>query len=714
MKPGLLARWRSASMAHRFALAAAGLAAAAVLLISLASWWLIHLAQQKSLQQLAATQRQFRAETVGNDLEALADRMAEVAGSTILATGLVDSAGRETYLAPFLAGIRQINGVPVEVLFTDFEGKEIASNGAARFSEQQLAWLRGELEAGRSSAAIFGNDSKSSELVALAPLRYARTSSPEGALFYRIRLNDLQRDDGLVLEWGAAADGASSEVTGRVPVPEVFDKLGFRISSRTPPATRLADVAPHYLAILLIAAFVFGAVVLAGAKVAKVVTRDLERLQDFSSRFAGSGSGRHKRAAESGSREVASVASSINRMLDRLDEQHSALLLEREKLSQLTEALRVADRRKDDFLAMLAHELRNPLAPIMTGAELLKRAPDPDPRVLRTSEIIARQARHMREILDDLLDMSRVTRGQITLDIAVHEFAGIVAMAVEQVRPLIEENRHSLQCDIPDKPMFVRGDRARLIQIFSNLLTNAAKYTPPGGSIAVRVEPGESGVSTVVQDNGDGIPAELMPEIFQLFTQGARSADRKQGGLGLGLALVKRLVALHGGNIEVESGGTGKGAAFTVLLPLQQPETTVPVAPAPAAAQHGGGLRVMVVDDNADAAESLAAVLELHGHSISIAHDGAAALQLLEDIEVDVFLLDIGLPGLTGYELAQALRARRQTRTARLIAITGYGQPDDKDKAAAAGFDQHLVKPIDTAELLALLRTVVPPQVEPV
>ncbi len=700
-------RWRAASMTRRFALAAAGLAAAAVLLVSLASWWLINLAQQDSIQQLAATQRQFRAEAIGNELQALAERMTELAGSTILATGLVDSIGRETYLAPFLAGIRQINGIPVQVLFTDFEGQEIASNGMAHFDQAQLAWLRSELDAGRSNALIFEGAKGTSELVALETLRYSRTSSPEGALFFKITLDDLSVGHFMQLEWGnrqpaAKPMAADTEV---VAVPPLFASLGLHVRSLQPATARLADLAPQYLAIVLIATALFGFVVLVGDKLAKLVTQDLASLQDFASRFVGSGLGR-ARAPEGGSQEVASLASSINTMLDRLDEQHSTLLQEREKLSRLTEALQAADRRKDDFLAMLAHELRNPLAPIMTGSELLKRTPNADPRVLRTSEIIARQANHMREILDDLLDVSRVTRGQVSLDVAPQDFASVVSMAVEQVRPLIEQHQHVLHCDLGPEALVVLGDRARLIQILSNLLTNAAKYTPAGGRISLQVQATPERVITTVQDNGDGIAAELMPAIFDLFSQGSRAADRKQGGLGLGLALVKQLVGLHGGSITANSEGPGTGAIFRIELPRHDSQLAIGDGQTmPAAAElPPGPLRVVIVDDNADAAHSLAAMLEMHGHSTLIAHDGNSALAMLEGEPVDAFLLDIGLPGMNGYELADMLRARPQTRDATLIAITGYGQPADRARSVEAGFHHHLVKPVDVVDVLTALQ----------
>ena len=699
------ARLRPTSLAQRFALAAAGLAAAALLLITLASWGLVSREHDQAVRQLAATERQFRAETVGSNLNALASRMSEMAESTILATGLVDSAGRETYLTPFLNGIRQINGVPVQVLFTDFEGVEIASNGVAQFSDAELKWLRVELAKGRPAAAVFASgDQAADALVALAPMRYARTPSPEGALFYKVALADLRLGGPMALEWGGPAiDSANDPDAARVPVPPVFEPLQFRVRGGHDVSATFAGLAPGYLSIALIAAVLFGTVVLVGAKLARLMTRDLEQLRVFANRFIGSGV-EGERAPVGGSLEVSSLARSINTMLDRLGEQHTTLSAEREKLTGLTDALRVADRRKDDFLAMLAHELRNPLAPITTGAELLKRVPGSDPLLRRTAAVIERQARHMTEILDDLLDVSRVTRGLITLELAPLQLTDVVRMAVEQVRPLVEQHRHTLRVDVPPGVLQVRGDRARLIQVLSNLLTNAAKYTPPGGQITLRVQPDAEWIRIVVQDNGAGIAVELMPEIFDLFSQGLRTVDRAQGGLGLGLALVKHLVGLHGGTIDAASDGVGCGATFTVCLPRDEhPGATQPAEAAASQPPAQRVLRLMLVDDNVDAVQSMAALLEIEGHEVQVAHDGSTALAQLGSAPIDAFLLDIGLPGMDGFELARQLRQRPQSRSAMLIAITGYGQTADRARSESAGFDQHLVKPVDWAALRTAL-----------
>lgn len=705
-----LDRWLPASLARRFAFASAGLVAAALVLTSLASWWLVDQQRGQALKELAAHERQFRAAAVGSDLRALASRMSEIAGSTILATGLVDSAGRETYLGPFLAGIRQINGIPVQVVFTDFQGEEIASNSGARFSPEQINWLRKHIDAGAPIAQIFPSP-QGGELVALEPMMYPRTSSPEGAVLYKVALRDIEVGPSLALQWGPVEDTSdASEVatpsapvlSAPVPGPVVFESLQFRVTGEPWGSSDQASLQAPYVHILLISLSLFTTVMLAGVSLARLLTRDLQRLEAFSRKLFGSGL-KTERAPEEGSQEVASLARSINDMLDRLNEQHTDLLHEREKLTQLTEALQAADRNKDNFLAMLGHELRNPLAPISAGAELLRRIPDTDPRVVRTSEVIARQVRHMTKIINDLLDVSRVTRGLITLDKGEIDVGEVVAAAVEQVRPLIESRQHTLEVFLPEQPVMVLADRARLVQVVSNLLTNAAKYTGHGGLITAEVALKSSDVSIEVRDNGAGISAELMPEIFELFTQGTRTVDRNEGGLGLGLALVKHLVALHGGSVGASSAGLGQGAVFTVRLPrLTQPgplASSTEISPqAPV-----GGKRIMVVDDNLDAAQTLAQLLTLEGHAVSVAHDGSSALALVQQDIFDAFILDIGLPGMDGMEVARRLRAMPSSRNAMLIALTGYGQVADMQKSAEARFDHHLVKPADSAALHALL-----------
>jgi PAS domain S-box-containing protein len=362
------------------------------------------------------------------------------------------------------------------------------------------------------------------------------------------------------------------------------------------------------------------------------------------------------------------------------------------------------NRRKDDFLAMLAHELRNPLAPISTAAHLLRMAPSDASKVERSATIIDRQVRHMTELVDDLLDVSRVTRGLVELERRPVEVKGIVASAIEQVRPLIDARGHQLTTRMALGDVYVLGDRTRLVQVIANLLNNAAKYTPPNGSLRVSVEVGES-VALCVADSGMGIEAPLLPLVFDLFSQGERTPDRSQGGLGLGLALVKSLVELHGGSVTAESAGVGLGSAFTVVLPLVnvEPSSASALPHAFETPVASRALRILVVDDNKDAAETLAAFLDSLGHRVRVEHDPVRAIATAQKEDFDVFVLDIGLPVMDGYALARELRAHPGCMDGTYIALTGYGSDTDRQRGHVAGFDHFLVKPPDLGELASLV-----------
>jgi PAS domain S-box-containing protein len=372
------------------------------------------------------------------------------------------------------------------------------------------------------------------------------------------------------------------------------------------------------------------------------------------------------------------------------------------------EELKAAARRKDEFLAMLAHELRNPLAPISSAAQLLGHVAADEGKVRQASEIIGRQVRHLTGLVDDLLDVSRVTRGLVELQRERVDLKAVMASAVEQARPLIETRRHRLDQATDAAPAWVEGDRIRLVQVIANLLNNAAKYTPQGGALKLSLEVGESEAAISVRDNGIGIGAALLPQVFELFTQAERTPDRAQGGLGLGLALVKSLVGLHGGSVEAHSGGPGMGSTFRVNLPLAQ--AAHPPAPAGSTRQVQDALpsrRIMIVDDNADAAQSLAEILRALGNEVAVAHDPRRALAMAAQDWPEVFILDIGLPDIDGYALARRLHAmaagRPDKRPALYLALTGYGQAHDKVLSKAAGFDRHFVKPVDLEALLGAL-----------
>ncbi|SNT25377.1 PAS domain S-box-containing protein [Noviherbaspirillum humi] len=932
------------SLARRFAVAAASLATIALLLTAVASWWLVSRQHLEAERALLQRQADFHAAAVATNLRGIANRVAEVAGSSILATGLVDSAGRETYLAPYLNGIRQVNAVPIQILFTDFEGTAIADNGAARFTAPELAWLRRQLDNGQPAVTVLGGE-QGMQLLGVEMLGYSRTRSPEGALLYKVALHDLQPAPETRLSWRGAPAAGVSGASAAVPAPPAFQPLGFAVSE-IQRALPLQSLAPQYAAILLVALALAAGVLLLGVRLSFNLTDDLQRLDAFARRVVQSGFSA-ERAMPGGSNEVSSLALAINHMLDRLHEQHAQLLAEQEKLRLLAntipqlawiadsegrihwvnqrwheytgttleevkengwqrlvppdvlprvqaqiahslhtgtpfqtrfplrgadgeyrsffassaplrdadgrivqwfgtntdvsplenaersareseerlregmvaarmavwdwnldtdaiafsanaveifgtswnhapagmrlvhaddvkplqeaieqartgsgqfhctvrmirpdnhqqiwvevrgkavcdaegrvramrgisldiserrraeEELRIADRRKDEFLAMLAHELRNPLAPISTAAQLLKLTQMDQQRLRHTSDIIARQVQHMTELLDDLLDVSRVTRGLVTLDRKPLNVADVVKDALEQVRPLMEARRHVLQVGLPSEPAQVEGDATRLVQVIANVLNNAAKYTPEAGRLRLQLTATPERVNVAVSDNGIGIAPELLPHVFELFTQAERSPDRSQGGLGLGLALVKSLVELHGGGITARSDGPGAGSEFLITLPrlaaTQEQALAATPPDAPVLPPPMPGMRLMVVDDNVDAAQSLAMLLEAAGHEVETHYDAGSALAAARARPPQVFMLDIGLPDMDGYELAKRLRATSQTASATLIALTGYGQSQDRDRSRHAGFDHHLVKPADTRRLLALLATI--------
>lgn len=368
------------------------------------------------------------------------------------------------------------------------------------------------------------------------------------------------------------------------------------------------------------------------------------------------------------------------------------------ELKALKSALEDADRRKDEFLAMLAHELRNPVAPIRTASETLARLLNGDARKRALVEVIQRQSGTLARILDDLLDVARITQGRIELQAEVLALQACVEAALQTTAPLMRDKGHRVNAVHADEALHVRADRVRLEQCLTNLLTNAAKFTDARGEIEVRVR-AEGGEAVIdVRDNGVGIAPAFLPHVFDLFSQSARSIDRSQGGLGLGLAICRQLIELHGGRIGCTSDGEGRGATFTLRLPLAPAPSGAGAAPIALAAQPR---RVLVVDDNHDAADTLALWLEVHGHTTRTVYGAEAALEAVHDFAPDVVLLDLGLPGMDGYEVAR--RIKRDHHSMRVVALSGYGQARDKALSAAAGFDAHAVKPVDMGELDRLL-----------
>ena len=377
---------------------------------------------------------------------------------------------------------------------------------------------------------------------------------------------------------------------------------------------------------------------------------------------------------------------------------------ERDRQAAL-EALQEADRRKDEFLAMLGHELRNPLAPIRNAVEILRLSEDRDVRE-RARSMVQRQVQHLTRLVDDLLDVSRITKRKIELKRVAVRVATVVDAAVETARPAIDSVGHNFSVQNAEGETWINVDAVRLAQAIGNLLHNAAKFTPAGGRIALDVERRDGELLVRVTDNGLGIGPEVLPSVFDLFTQGERSLDRSQGGLGIGLSLVKGLVEMHGGRVSAQSGGPGKGSTFVIALPLSQIETAPPRPEVEQPSAVASALHILLVEDNLDAAESMTLLLRAKGHDVTVVHDGHDALATARGMSPDVILLDIGLPGMDGFQLAAALRAMPETSRSHLIAVSGYGQEKDRVRSAQAGFDLHLVKPVDPDRLVQAISTV--------
>jgi signal transduction histidine kinase/ActR/RegA family two-component response regulator len=387
--------------------------------------------------------------------------------------------------------------------------------------------------------------------------------------------------------------------------------------------------------------------------------------------------------------------------IGQLVDAFNAMLAE---LGRRSEELRLADQRKDEFLATLAHELRNPLAPIRTSLEILRLAGNDPEKARMAREIMQRQMNQMVRLVDDLLDLSRINTGKLAIRKAAFDLREAVRDAIETVSPFVEARQHKLDVRMPPEAIIVEGDRTRLAQVFANLVNNAAKYTEPGGHISLTLERDGPTASIHIRDDGIGISPEALETIFEMFVQVDRSLDRTQAGLGVGLTLARQLVELHGGRIEARSGGKGKGSEFVVQVPISTVAEDAATVPLPAQKNAAKTRRVLLADDNEDFAQSLGQLLSARGHEVRIARDGAEALEIAREFKPDIAFLDIGMPKVHGYEVARRLRAQPATAKCYLVAITGWGQEDDRNRAREAGFDKHLVKPVDPAEVEALVQ----------
>jgi len=526
------------------------------------------------------------------------------------------------------------------------------------------------------------------------------------ALLAAMRAQDAEGDQQARAVVVMGEDGVERlHAFARVGAPALTD---YTVTIGVPTAT-ITQVArdAQFMSLLGLAATSLLALLAAWLAGDKLIVRRVRNLTAVARRIA-NGELEARTGMEGGREEIGRLATALDEMAENLQKKEAARsLAERE--------LRAADQRKDEFLAMLAHELRNPLAPISTGAHLLKLLHSDNSQITQTCAIISRQVEHMTSLVDDLLDVSRVTRGLVSLSTQALDLRNVVGDAAEQIRPLITARRHKVVLDLPNGAVAVRGDHKRLVQVVANLLGNATKYTPEGGHIALGLKQDAADWVLHVTDDGIGMDPGLVTRVFDLFTQAERTPDRSQGGLGLGLALVKSLVELHGGSVSAASAGLGRGSTFTVRLPRYSADKTTgslaafdavngQAADGPEVGSASAErLRILVVDDNLDAAHTLNLFLRAAGHDVEIAYNAADAIEIAKVFSPQACLLDIGLPDIDGNELARRLRRLPQTSNAVLIAATGYGRVQDRDAAAQAGFDHYLVKPINTVQLNDML-----------
>jgi signal transduction histidine kinase/CheY-like chemotaxis protein len=471
----------------------------------------------------------------------------------------------------------------------------------------------------------------------------------------------------------------------------------------------LAERVVNYAAIL--GAVMLGALVIAGLVASRLqasITRPLEAVtnvarqvmqrRDFTLRVPGNNSG-----------EIGVLVEAFNDMLAEIGRRSSALQdanrtleHEMEVRQRAEDALIVADRRKDEFLATLAHELRNPLAPIRTGLDILRLRSGDAQATQRATDIMERQLRQMVRLVDDLLDVSRINTGKFAIKMGRVELKAVVNDALEVVRSYVELHGHELAIDLPDRPVFLHGDATRLAQILSNLLNNAAKYTNRGGRVSLKASVEDKTLTLVVSDNGIGIAPDMLDNVFEMFVQVDSTLERTNAGLGVGLSLARRLVELHGGTITAGSAGLGKGSTFTVRLPIVV-EPELPTKPTPAAFISGEAYRILLADDNVDFVNSIGALLSAMGHSVVITHNGPDALTAAARFCPDYAFLDIGLPQMSGYDLARGIRRLSCGAMTVLIAVTGWGQEKDRQLAFEAGFDHHMVKPVRFEQIEEIL-----------
>ena len=574
------------------------------------------------------------------------------------------------------------------------------------YRESQLAAVRTQADilARASAAAVAFNDRKE----ALEALRVLR-DNPEvfGAAIYRqtgelfaVYSRDHEnvpaswnREGGLSFA-GNRIRGFVRVVEAGVPIGAVYLDVHYNLYGRLAQFSGILVVV--LVGALLLAVFLTSALQRSITQPIQDITEAARRVierHDYSVRVP-------QRTRD----ETALLAEAFNQMLAEIDRRSRDVDAQMRERQQAEEALRAADRRKDEFLATLAHELRNPLAPVRNAVELLRVKQSADPDVARSRDVIARQVAQMARLLDDLLDVSRITRNRLELRRQPVTLESVVDNAVETSRPLLDAARHRLEVALPPQQVYIDGDSTRLAQVFANLLNNAAKYTPPGGRIRLSAERTGDEVVVSVKDNGIGFAPEMGPHLFEMFSQASPALERSQGGLGIGLSLVKALVEMHGGSVASRSAGPGTGSEFVVRLPVMAPDSGFAAthAGAAVATDTGRRWRVLVVDDLKDAADSLGVLLQTLGHEAHVAYDGEQAVAAARRLKPEVVFLDLGMPKVNGYEACRMIR-NDFGNAIFLVALTGWGQDEDRRRSAAAGFDRHLVKPVEPAALTTML-----------
>lgn len=528
--------------------------------------------------------------------------------------------------------------------------------------------------------------------------RYVQSGAPLTP-FPRVSSDGVEFDGNRVTVFFSLVE--DNELQGTIYLLASYD---FHLRLQDYISIMVAVMAMSLLAALLISLWLQRALTRPLLSVAEIAEQVVER-RDFS-----------LRATKTTDDEIGTLVEAFNAMLAEVERRAGALedsnrTLQREMLERhaAEDALRVADRRKDEFLATLAHELRNPLAPLQNALHILRLKENDRAAAEKARAMMERQLRQLVRLVDDLLDVSRITTGKLAVRREPVELQAVLRSAVETARPFVDARKHKLEIDIPDNPsIVVKGDATRLAQVFSNLLNNAAKYTDEGGTIGLRCAVEDDRAIVKVSDNGIGIPEGMLSSIFDMFTQADSSLERAYSGLGVGLTLARSLVELHGGRISVSSAGLRQGSEFQVSLPI----LSVSALPAPArdapAPSHGHVHRILLADDNVDFALSMSELLRQAGHEVRVEHDGRAAFAAALEFHPDTAFLDIGLPGLNGYDLAARMRGTPELAHCVLIAVTGWGQERDRVRAREAGFDRHLVKPADLAQIMAILDNACP------